>query len=79
MNYRMMGKFISRILMVEAVFMLPALMISVYRQEKETIFGFLTGIVITLVTALFYICCAERRERAFMPERGLSVWGRAGL
>ena len=46
MNYRMMGKFISRILMVEAVFMLPALMISVYRQEKETIFGFLTGIVI---------------------------------
>ena len=33
MNYRMMGKFISRILLVEAVFMLPALLISLYENE----------------------------------------------
>ena len=52
MNYRMMGKFISRILFVEVVFMLPALLISIYHQEKETIFGFLTDMVITLATAL---------------------------
>ena len=30
MNYKMMGKFISRILLVEAVFMVPALLISNY-------------------------------------------------
>ena len=71
MNYRMMGKFISRILMVEAVFMLPALMISVYRQEKETIFGFLTGIVITLVTALFLYLLCRKARKGFYAREGL--------
>ena len=28
MNYKMMGRFIGRILMVEAVFMVPAMLIS---------------------------------------------------
>lgn len=40
MNYRMMGKFISRILVVEVVFMLPALLISIYHQEEKTILDF---------------------------------------
>ena len=75
MNYRMMGKFISRILMVEAVFMLPALMISVYRQEKETIFGFLTGIVITLVTALFLYLLCRKARKGFYAREGLVCVG----
>ena len=30
MNYKMMGKFISQILFVEAAFMLPALLLSIF-------------------------------------------------
>ena len=58
MNYRMMGKFIGRILYVEAIFMLPALLISVYHGEERTIAGFLTSIVIALLTGfiLTFIC-----------------------
>lgn len=35
MNYRLIGKFISKMLMVEAVFMLPALLISIYIKKKK--------------------------------------------
>ena len=33
MNYKMMGKFLSQILIVEAGFMVPALLISLYTPE----------------------------------------------
>lgn len=75
MNYRMMGKFISRILMVEAVFMLPALLISVYHQEKKTIFGFLTGMVITLGTALLLYLLCRKARKGFYAREGLVCVG----
>lgn len=75
MNYRMMGKFISKILMVEAVFMLPALLISVYHQEKKTIFGFLTGMVITLGTALLLYLLCRKARKGFYAREGLVCVG----
>ena len=33
MNYKMMGRFIGQIIVIEAVFMLPALAISIYKSE----------------------------------------------
>lgn len=75
MNYRMMGKFISRILMVEAVFMLPALLIAVYHGEQNTIFGFLTGMVITIsVSLLLYLLCRKARK-GFYAREGLVCVG----
>ncbi len=75
MNYRMMGKFISRILMVEAVFMLPALLIAVYHRERNTVFGFLTGIVITLAVSLvLYLFCRKARN-GFYAREGLVCVG----
>lgn len=75
MNYRMMGKFISRILMVEAVFMIPALLISVFHEESESVFGFLTSIVITLVTSvLLYLLCRKARK-GFYAREGLVCVG----
>ncbi len=35
MNYKMMGKFISRILLVEGVFMIPALIVGLYYREPN--------------------------------------------
>lgn len=75
MNYRMMGKFISRILMVEAVFMLPALLIAVYHQEENTIFGFLTGMVITLAVALLLYLLCRKARKGFYAREGLVCVG----
>lgn len=35
MNYKMMGRFIGHILLVEAVFMVPALLISLFKHEQR--------------------------------------------
>ena len=75
MNYRMMGKFISRILMVEAVFMLPALLIAVYHGEENTIFGFLTGMVITLAAALLLYLLCRKARKGFYAREGLVCVG----
>ena len=75
MNYRMMGKFIGRILFVEVVFMLPALLISVYYGEKDTIFGFLTGMVISLLVALFLTVLCRKARKGFYAREGLVCVG----
>ena len=75
MNYRMMGKFISRILIVEAIFMIPALLISVFHEESEAVFGFLTGIVITVVTALLLYLLCRKAKKGFYAREGLVCVG----
>lgn len=75
MNYRMMGKFISRILFVEAVFMLPALLIAVYHGEEKTVFGFLTGMVIALVTTLLLYLLCRKARKGFYAREGLVCVG----
>ncbi|MDE5939886.1 MAG: TrkH family potassium uptake protein [Lachnospiraceae bacterium] len=75
MNYRMMGKFISRILMVEAIFMIPALLISVFHEESEAVFGFLTGIVITVATALLLYLLCRKAKKGFYAREGLVCVG----
>lgn len=75
MNYRMMGKFISRILLVEAVFMLPALLIAVYHGEERTVFGFLTGIVITFAVALLLYLLCRKARKGFYAREGLVCVG----
>ena len=75
MNYRMMGKFIGRILFVEVVFMLPALLVSVFYGEKDTIFGFLTGMVISLLVALFLTILCRKARKGFYAREGLVCVG----
>ncbi len=70
-----MGKFISRILFVEVVFMIPALLIAAYHREERTVWGFLTGMVITLLTALvLYLLCRKARK-GFYAREGLVCVG----
>ncbi len=75
MNYRMMGKFISRILFVEVVFMMPAVFIAVYHGEENTVWGFLTGIVITLATALLLYLLCRKARKGFYAREGLVCVG----
>lgn len=61
--------------MVEAVFMLPALLIAVYHREQNTVFGFLTAIAVTLVTALFLYLLCRKARKGFYAREGLVCVG----
>lgn len=60
---------------MEVVFMLPALLISIYHQEEKTIFGFLTGMVITLATALLLFLLCRKARKGFYAREGLVCVG----
>lgn len=61
--------------MVEAGFMLPALLIAVYHGERNTIFGFLTGMVIALAVALFLYLLCRKARKGFYAREGLVCVG----
>lgn len=75
MNYKMMGKFISRILLVEAVFMVPALLISIFKGETKSIVGFVSSIVIILVLAGIMMLLCGNSPKAFYAREGLVCVG----
>lgn len=75
MNYKMMGKFISRILLVEAVFMIPALLISIFNGERNSVIGFVSGIVIILVLAGILRLLCGNSSKGFYAREGLVCVG----
>ena len=75
MNYKMMGRFIAQILSIEAVFMLPALGISLYCGEAMAVKGFVcTLVMITLVAAALFAIC-RGAPSAFYAKEGLVCVG----
>jgi len=58
MNFKMMGRFLSQIIAIEAVFMLPALAISLGNGEFHAVRGFLYTLAIMLLLAggMYLIC-----------------------
>jgi trk system potassium uptake protein TrkH len=74
MNYKVMGRFISQILFVEAVFMIPAMLIGIYDGDKNTVKGFAFGIaIIFTVAVILYMLCNKAKERFFAKEGFLCV------
>ncbi len=75
MNFKMMGSFLARIIAVEAVFMLPALIISLCCGESAAVTGFLLtmGIMAVLAGGLFALC--RRAGRIFGAREGLVCVG----
>ncbi len=75
MNYKMMGKFISRILLVEAVFMIPALLISIFNNEIKSVAGFGFSMLITLLLAGILMLFCNHCSKAFYAREGLVCVG----
>ena len=76
MNYKMMGRFIAQILALEAVFMVPALLISVAGDEQPAIHGFVLSIAITLAAAGGLYLGSKGAERdGFYAKEGLVCVG----
>ena len=71
MNVKMMGKFISQIIAIEAVFMIPALVISLCCGEIAAVNGFLMtlGIMIVLAGEMYLSC--RKAGKLFGAREGL--------
>ena len=71
MNFKMMGRFIAQIVAIEAVFILPALAISLGYGEWPAVQAFATtvGIMLALAGGLFLLC--RRAGRLFGAREGL--------
>ena len=75
MNYKVMGRFISKILAVEAVFMIPAMLISVFDKEYKAFISFVLSIlIIMVVSALLFVLGRKAKQRFFVKE-GLACVG----
>lgn len=75
MNYKMMGRFVAQILLLEAVCMIPAMGISLACGEQKSVFGF--GVSILLIMAVFallkYFC--RGHKKGFYARDGLVCVG----
>ena len=71
MNYKMMGRFISQTLFVEAFFMIPALLVSLgYREPGATrAFGITIVLILAIALVLYRIC--RGAPSAFRAREGL--------
>ena len=75
MNYKMMGRFLSQILAIEGVFMLPALAIALFRGETPAIWGFLITLgLIVLVAGILHLSCRSAPS-AFYAREGMVCVG----
>lgn len=75
MNYRMIGKFIGKILLVEAVFLLPALLISFFFQETEAARAFFIAMIITVAIAGIMLGTSKGPQKGFHAREGLVCVG----
>lgn len=71
MNYRMIGRFLAQTLLIEAIFILPALLISVFSAEIMAVKGFAVAIAVILaITLILWLFC-KHAPRAITAREGL--------
>ncbi len=75
MNYKMMGRFIGQIVTIEAVFMLPALLISAASGEPNAVKGFLYTLCIMVVLGSVLLLSCRKAGRLFGAREGLVCVG----
>lgn len=75
MNYKMMGRFIGHILLVEAVFMIVPLAISLYHKEKMATIGFAASLSIILLFVLILSLVCKGSRKGFRAREGLVCVG----
>ena len=75
MNYKMMGRFIGLILMVEAVFMIPAGIISLCYGEYTAMWAFWAAMGACLAVAGVLLLLCKGAPSAFYAKEGLVCVG----
>ncbi len=75
MNYKIVGRIISKILALEALFMVPPAVICAFDSNMKTCVAFLISIAVTLaVSGVMYIVC-RNAKRAFYAKEGFVCVG----
>ncbi len=71
MNYKMMGRVLSRIIAVEAVFMIPALCISLFCKEWAAVQGFCITLAISAAVGGILAALCRNAGKVFTAKEGL--------
>ena len=71
MNYKMMGRFIAQILLIEGLFMLPALFISIAMEETAAVQGFLITLAVTFALGGVLQLMCKGAKSAFYATEGM--------
>ncbi len=77
MNYRMVFRVQSWILLIESVLMLPALVISLVTQDKPAVIGFVDTMALLLVIGLLGLLATKNSDRRFFAPEGMLSTGLA--
>ncbi|MDD6327075.1 MAG: TrkH family potassium uptake protein [Eubacteriales bacterium] len=75
MNYKMIGKYISRILFIEAVLMVPALLISLVNKNSKAVVAFIATIGIILALVLVLHLSTKDAKRMMYAREGFVCVG----
>lgn len=75
MNFKMIGRFIAQILLIEAAMMLPALGISLARGEEAASMAFVWSILLTCAAALVLFLLCRRAKRGMYAKEGYACVG----
>jgi trk system potassium uptake protein TrkH len=70
MNYKMMGKLLGYILMIEAIFMLPSLFIALFKGERSSVIGFTSSVVIIFLLGLILVNVCKGGKKGFKAKEG---------
>ena len=79
MNYKMVGRFMSLVVITEAVFMLPAWIISIINGEDVAATAFAISIIGSIIAGMVVLFLCRKVEIRFMREKVLSVQDLDGL
>lgn len=75
MNYKMIGKFIGRILLIETVFLIPAYGISIFQGEEAAARAFLVTILLTMLVAGILVGITRGTQKGFHAREGMVCVG----
>lgn len=75
MNVKMMGRFVGRILLVEGVFMVPAMLISLVEKEFASVRAFMWSLAVIFVVAWLLLLICRGSKNKFYAKEGLACVG----
>lgn len=75
MSYKVLGRFIGRILFLEALLMVPALLISLFNSENAAVKGFLITIGIIIAVSVILLILCRKASDSFRAKEGVVCVG----
>ena len=75
MNYKVIGKYIGYILLIESILMIPALIISLAEGQTKAVIGFVVAILASFLTAMLLRFLCRNTNKIFYAKEGLVCVG----